>query len=330
MKKSYAHIDLWKLIFAVAVLSIHTSALSGFNAEIRWYASALFTRMGVPFFMITSSFLLGKKIRAQGPEGIKAYRKALLPKLLFWGALALVMNAPIWYLESRSIAETLLTIVQYALFYPKGAMWFLWALIVSSFLLEFFLKHKVPVSVMGVIALALFAFALLCNTYYFVVENTAFSTVVEGYLSACVSARNGVFLFVYMLLGYMLSSERGKERGKGSLRVACIIGFGLLVWEAISLQNVNKLDDSSLFLSYLFLIPAFILLLTRSESPVPHNRELRSLSGVMYYTHPVFSSPLKLFLSGGWMRFSIVLAATLIVWLLTRRSGNKIIKKLLY
>ena len=161
MKKSYAHIDLWKLIFAVAVLSIHTSALSGFNAEIRWYASALFTRMGVPFFMITSSFLLGKKIRAQGPEGIKAYRKALLPKLLCWGALALVMNAPIWYLESRSIAETLLTIVQYALFYPKGAMWFLWALIVSSFLLEFFLKHKVPVSVMGVIALALFAFALL-------------------------------------------------------------------------------------------------------------------------------------------------------------------------
>ena len=93
-------------------------------------------------------------------------------------------------------------------------MWFLWALIVGSYILEFCLKKKVKIPVMCTIAVGLFLFALLCNTYYFIVKDTAFDIVVKQYMRFCISARNGVFLFIYMLIGYIISSNSLMKVGK--------------------------------------------------------------------------------------------------------------------
>lgn len=329
-KKEYAHIDLWKCIFAIAVIMIHTQPYRGCNDGFVWYFSSLFTRLAVPFFMITSSFFLGRKIREKGAGVIKKYRRVLWPKLLFWGILALLMNAVTWYGQSRNMVKTVLLVIQNAIFYPRGAMWFLFALIVSSFILEFLLKKKVPVVAIGMIAAVLFAFALLCNTYFFVVSETGFGTVIKIYLRYCISARNGLFLFIYMFIGYALSSDRMKRIRRGTLILWTVLGYGLLVAEAAFLRNVDRVDDSSLFLSYLILIPAFILLLTTMGTPVSHHQELRSISGVMYYTHPFFNLLLSSIMDPGVFRFVIVLVATVTVWIVTKTSKSKYVRLLLY
>ena len=333
-KKGYDHIDLWKCIFAVAVIMIHTQPYINCGDTFVWYFSALFTRMAVPFFMISSSFFLGRKIREKGIDVISDYRKRLLPKLLIWGCLGLLMNAMRWYLQSKSIGKTLLLVIQSAVFNPKGLMWFILALIISSFILEFMLRRHVPAAAMGGIAAVLFAFALLCNTYYFLVSDTALGKAIDVYLRTCITARNGLFLFVYMFIGYAISSESMKAIRRGALILMVAAGCGLLVAEASLLLHVEKADDASLFLSYLVLIPSFILLLTTIAAPVPHHRALRSLSGVMYYTHPVFALLFNVLLSSmmgaGVLKFVIVLAATVAVWAATKDSKNRFIRKMLY
>ena len=206
-KKEYALVDVFKLIFAIAVVIIHTQLYSKCSDSFIWFLSALFTRLAVPFFMITSSYFLGIKIRENGFDAFKAYRKALWPKFLFWGTLAIILNMIVWYKSSNDYFKTTISVIQQMLFYPKGAMWFVLALIVSSYILEFFLKKKTTVIVMSISALGLYIFALLCNNYYFIIEKKAFGKIIKLYMHYCISARNGVFLFIYMFVGYLISSD---------------------------------------------------------------------------------------------------------------------------
>lgn len=330
IRKSYSQIDLWKFIFGIAVIMIHTSPYKDCSDTFVWYFSALFTRLAVPFFMITSGFFLGRKIRKKGIGVIKEYGKALLPKFFFWGTLALLMNAVSWYNNCRSIEKTLLLVVKNAFFYPQGAMWFILALIISSSFLEFLLKKKVPILAMGIVATVLFAFALLCNTYFFMVEGTIIETVIKFYLRYCISARNGLFLFLYMYIGYVISSDRIKKFKRSKLIFLVVISYTLLAGEATLLHNVRRLDDSSLFVSYLILIPSFILLLTTIDTPIPHNEDLRNISGIMYYTHPVFVLLLAQIVQKSILQFVIVLTATVAVWIITRHNTNKYVRMFLY
>ena len=324
-------VDVFKLIFAIAVVIIHTQLYSKCSDSFIWFLSALFTRLAVPFFMITSSYFLGIKIKEKGFDAFREYRKTLWPKLLFWGTLAIILNAIVWYKTSIDYFKTPLSVIQQILFYPKGAMWFILALIVSSYILEFFLKKKVSVIVVAIIALGLFIFALICNNYFFVIENSALGGIIKQYMHFCISARNGVFLFIYMFIGYTISSGNLMKLDKKTYIIIVVFGYALLLSESMLLHGVTTLDDSSLFISYLILVPGLLLLLLKFDLIIPHHKDMRNLSGVMYYTHPLFNLLLGTYLGmeyGIWI-FLIVLSLTVIVWICTKKGEKTYVKKIL-
>ena len=60
-KKQYWMIDIFKFAFSICVVAIHVHAFEGIPVVYYWVTRAVF-RLGVPFFMVTSSFLLEKKL----------------------------------------------------------------------------------------------------------------------------------------------------------------------------------------------------------------------------------------------------------------------------
>ena len=249
----------------------------------------------------------------------------------FLGGLGLLLNSIVWYRNSVDYYKTTFDVIRQAVFYPKGAMWFVLALIIMSYIHEFFIREKVSQIIMWIIAFGLFCFALFCNTYFFVIEGTSFEKIVIQYLDFCYSARNGLFLYVYMLIGYTMSSDRVMRVRKGALIIIVLLAYGLMVGEAVWLNGSSMKDDASLLLSHIILLPAFVLLLTKIDVPVSHHAELRRISSVMYYTHPVVHFLLSFFaVRNGIMMFVVVCLASVMVYIVTESSKNKCVKAILY
>lgn len=332
MKKSYDVIDFMKLIFAFFVVAIHTELLHGLNPVAKWAITSLFFRIAVPFFMIVSGFFLGIKIRKTGFQCIKQYRKKLYPVFFFYCTISTVLNAVVLYHNSYNLLETIIKSIQNYVFYPKGAMWFILALIVSSFILEYVLRSKVDMRIVLFVSFVLYLFALICNNYYFCIGKTFLSKPVLMYLQICVSARNGVFLFIYMLIGYLISSDQLRNTThKKTVIFTFFASFILLVCEVSFLYDKPSLDDRSLFLSALAVVPSMILTFSYLQTTIKNHLAIRNISTVVYYTHPIFSLLFGVYLGvkDGIFKFTIVSCLSLLIWFVTRSSHNKYVMKFL-
>lgn len=330
MKKTYPVIDLAKFIFAFAVVTLHAKPFVNLSSTVNWYIESFFSRLAVPFFYVSSSFFLSLKIREKGFSVMKPYRLTLLPKLLFWGSLALILMFYPSYQESQSIVKTLLYLAKNAIFYPRGSMWFMLALIVSSIILGFTLRKRIIILPMFVTALILYAFGLICCTYNFVVDGTLVGKIVEKYLWLCISPSNGVCLFIFMLIGYIMSSEKIMQLSKKTTSVMFAIGMLLLIAESTVLCGKSK--QCYYFISHLILIPAMILLMTKSSLVISSHKTLREFSVVLFCSHSFFSRILGDYIgmSYGIFRYIITISLSMIAWFVTRNSKNKTIRKLLY
>jgi len=107
---------------------MHTSLLNQFSEPVYWYVMHLLFRLAVPFFFVASGFFLGKKMLPIADNREKRiavciqYAKKLIPSFLFWSTIGLI-----WYtitlIRSR-VPHIPLKVIQTAIFYPQGAMWF--------------------------------------------------------------------------------------------------------------------------------------------------------------------------------------------------------------
>ncbi len=327
MRKSYDFIDLAKFIFAFCVVGIHTEVLHSLSPILKFSISSLLFRSAVPFFMVSSSFFLGIKIRKDGLHCFVNYRKKLFPIFLLYSTINTILNAVVLYHASHDIKQTIISSLQSFVFYPRGAMWFVLALIIGSFLLEFILKHNINRLLSAIISLFFFSFALLCNNYYFVAKGTVLSGFINSYMEICISARNGVFLFVYMLIGYIISSPSVLNCNKNRLLFVLVLGFISLACEAFTLYDCAYIDDRSLFVSHLIFIPSAILCLTRIEKKIKNHIHLRNISTIIYYTHPIFAILIGTYIgiSDGFVKFFIVSSLSILLWLITKNNKSRLI-----
>lgn len=147
--KNYNSIDVAKLFMAVCVVAIHTDPLYGcangfllnlFNQVISW---------AVPFFFISTGFLIGKHVDLTNDHAAKQIKTSALKMLklyLLWSVIylppAIVERAH----SGKSVAYNLLH-------YAKGLIlngehynsWILWYLLSSFYallLMSFLIKHK--------------------------------------------------------------------------------------------------------------------------------------------------------------------------------------------
>ena len=341
MKKQYYLLDIVKFICCFFVVALHTGFLSEFDSVTGFWIEKSLLRLAVPFYFISSGFLLGKKLNgATDINEVKAilvgYSKRLVIMLVVFEPISILLNGWVELSQGKSFVYIVLSAARYVIFYPKGALWFVQACLVAVWIWYFFRKYNLNRFILPVAGF-LYGFALLCNSYYFLVENTIIGSGVNLLIRITASPRNGVFVgFLMIYLGMCVSKyEKQNRLSKAGLGAAVGISYVLYLVEVYLLSGRATMDDGSLYI----LLPVFSMLLclfcAQFTSEKTNTKQLRNLSTGIYLLH----SPLSYirYLGIYWfsydMRgivgFLLVTTVSVVICLLSYRSKNKTMANLL-
>lgn len=327
-------IDILKLIFALFIVGLHTGVLNFLPEQVEWIITHMLFRLAVPFFICISGVFLGEKVELESDAGIafKNYRRRLLPSFVFWTVVSEVIYF-FQLLSKTNVGGALLRVARSTLFYQRGAMWYIASCIVASWIIEKLIFKKNSIILLWIISICGYLFALVCNTYYFAVEDTLCGNIVDVYLKIFESARNGLFIGVpYLWLGISLARMK---LGKPSLRYAVpifFISYGTLLIEVLFTYGKEIRDDSSLFFSLPFVIFALAIISYNIEikRKLPF-RAIRKLSVGIYYPHRTIENLLNTLIDKGVVLFVSTLSGAFIMHILCSTVWkDKKIRRLLY
>ncbi len=336
MKKQYVGIDIFKFVFAICVVAIHSSVFYSVEVLKNCVYPLLFNA-AVPFFFVVSGFFVSEKIK-KNELNIKKYEYRLFEKLCFFEPISILIFICIQLYIHTPIGSIILDTLKRVLFYPFGALWYIQALMFAVIPLGMFWKRDRYIEPL-VIGVLLYTFALLSNNYYFIAENTGISGVIDKYMDMFVSPRNGLFVApLFLSVGGVFSKYNKRFTIRKTIPVL-FTSVILCVIEILTLNGKNRIDSSSLYVSYLMLIPAYFLISLsdgwgKLVSPSV-SKKLRNLSTSIYLVHspiimcirygsefigmPVNGVPLFI--------FSLV-AITVVLWLLNRIKNKKVVQLL--
>lgn len=330
----YGYIDIFKFIFSICIIAIHTGLLYDTNPTINWYLTHMILRLAVPFFFITSGFFYGRKLlksKSKIDDTTKSYIKRLLYPMIFW----LLISLPFTILNTYdgNIISTFLHIIQKILFYPWGALWYVLALIIAVMILSKFYKNDkfyFPL----LIGFLLYTFALIANSYYFVIiDRLLIKKIVDLYIKIFISSRNGIFVGIfYVSLGVILSKLQKEKKllTKKENIIGLIITYFAYIIEIYIVNHKPILDDSSLFI----FLPIFIFLLVSFLIQLNNNKEyknLRDYSIGFYLMHYPIINIIRIFIPGlnGYKCFLLVLFFSMIICSILFKIKSKFIKKIM-
>lgn len=284
--KTLAGVNLFKFVFAVSIILMHTAVIGNHT-----WTMKLICRLAVPYFFVASGFFLYSKCVSDCDKAVAAYLKRLLLPYVFFSAVWILqmivdesMNGANWNQIAHSV-------VQHILFFPRGALWYVWASMIGVLLLYPFLKRG-GLNAALVLGILFFALGELGNNYYFVacrLKECGVQRIVDEYLRICLTTNNGLFIgFVYLTIGMLL-----KKHFPSFPRYFCWgVAIIALLFYILEIRYVWKQDsrngDEAFYFSQLLLVPAVFLVTAKTPfkwlSPSLSSL-LKNLSTGIYFLH---------------------------------------------
>lgn len=173
-------------------------------------------------------------------------------------------------------------------------MWFVGACIIAAFIIKCLWKNKYREFIIWGIGIIGYAFALCCNTYYFLIEGTIFQKI------------------DYKLV------------------IICIICFLFYLIEVSYTYGKHVADDSALFIMHVFLLPILIALMLKYDiNYTSFIRELRGLSMCIYFTHRCFINIVRPWVKNEIELFCAVLVLSTLVYIIKKLSKVEILDKII-
>ena len=328
--KNYYYIDILKLFFSICVVAIHTKLFLDTNKTLYWYSLHCIERLAVPFFFITSGYFFSEKIhkRQKKQKIVKKTIKRLSILLVFWLLVSLPLQIISLLSRQFTFSQIVVSLLQSILFYPWGSLWYIHALIIAFLLIYPFLKRNRFIFPL-IIGFFLYLFAMVSNTYYFLIQGTWFQNVVDNYLQFFISSRNGLFVgFFYVAIGNCLT--RIKSMPLSTNIFLLLLGMGGLTLETTLIRGKSYIGDHSLFFSLLVLVPA-LFTLAKSKNCNKDSKKIRNLSIGIYVLHKPVLSYLSYFFtfSSSIERFLLVLSISTFLSYLLQKLDNKYINKII-
>lgn len=334
MKKEYAFIDIFKLIFAICILGIHSNICNGYSTTI-WLFCHGICRVGVPFFFCVSGYFFYKSLDKRKNHDIRLVTSRYLKRLFIPYIVWLLLNLPFvlrkYYLDEFDLLSILKKIIKSLIFYPWGTMWYIWALMIAIIIIVLFYKKNKLKNIV-IIGSILYLFALICNTYYFLIEGTIFQSLIDNILNIIESARNGIFEGLYFVsVGMYISklSDEGKISYKKN-NIIFIVSYILLIIEILLTKNYVHRDDHSLFLMFIILIPSLFIFLSQFNLKM-NTIKFRNYSTGIYFSHRFVLASVQFILGmlnitiSNLLLFIIVLSIVLIILTILYKINNKYI-----
>lgn len=283
-------VDIAKLICCIGITIVHCFNFGTWQEGYGWYVMSFCVSIGVAYFFVASGYFLKQNIKKNGQTWsvIKKYCVRLLWPLIFWDIVNVSIEIINIYRNHMNLWQEIRKIIGELLFHPRGAMWYIQALIIGVLLWGWFIEHK-KVGTGIVIGIILYGIGSFANSYNYIIKETTFENLVNGYINIFNTSRNGVFMgFALVGLGIYIA-DKGfhvvKENRKKYI-VLSALAFVMLTCEIIMCKYKGWIDNHSMFYSILILAPMLFLL----ASSVKTERKkfymvARKLSAGIYYSH---------------------------------------------
>jgi len=302
-----ATLDIAKLFFALLVVAIHTEPF-GFSFFLD-KGFGIITRLCVPFFFVTSSYLFflknGKLLK---------YITRIFTLYFAWCLLYLSINF------ASIKAMSLPNMIIHYFWDGHDVLWYLMASIIGC-LITYILSKKIKPTTILLIGVLCLLVGCIKSTYVPLFRRL-FSIDIPDFLGS----RNGLFYgFPYCALGLFIAKQNSANSSK---KPSNYIGFGVcacfLVVESVIFTIIFKTTATILWLSVFPLTYYLFKILNDTNIPLSYNCSLimRKTSTLVYVIHPFFLrvfNNYKYFLYFLLVAVASVIISLLLVWLSNKR-----------
>lgn len=302
-KFQYNNIDLFKIIFAVVVVMIHTTPFIDISESASWYFSNTVANLAVPFFFVTSGFLLFRKLLTCEADNrskiVKKYLMHILRMYMIWCAIWIPWKALHYYNIGHFTALDLLKYIRNIFLVSGGdALWYLPALFASVSTM-YFLKFKLNASTATItgLSLALYTFGCAISSWYGVFEN---SILVNTYYTIFETVDNGILNgMIFVSVGMIIAENENRQSVFYNIS-GFILSLSLLFAESyiVNVSNLNKSGVCNNFLLPVVIFFMFKLILSiKIEGKESMFKTFRDFSTLIYLSHCFIIRTIKLLAS---------------------------------
>lgn len=290
-KSQYNNIDLFKIIFAVIVVMIHSKPFMDISETVNWYFSNTIANLAVPFFFVTSGFLLFGKLAKSEEDcrdiAVKKYLLHILRMYLIWCVIWIPWKALNFYNIGSFTTIDLVKYIRDIIFVSGGdALWYLSALF-SAVSIVYILRYKLKMSKTAILipSLILYAAGCIISSWYGLFEN---KTLIDAYYSIFVSAQNGVLYGMAFVTMGMIIAESKKSLGIIFDAVGFVVLFIVLCLES---YLINKAGLNKAGVCNNIILPATVFFMFRLILNIKINgnenvfRTFRDYSTIIYLCH---------------------------------------------
>lgn len=252
--KSYTGIDIFRLVAALLIITIHTSPLLSYNETADFILTRIIARVAVPFFFMASGFFLmpGYTFHA---ERLKRFLRKTMVVYMFATLVYIPVNIYSGYFHKENLLpEMIKDIIFDGTFYH---LWYLPASMLGAAIAWYFVK-KSGYSGALIITGILYIIGLFGDSYYGIAEKSAF---MKGFYQLVFQVsdytRNGFFFApVFFVLGGMTADEQENISFRKSVWGFTAFFF-LMLCEAMLLRHYGLQRWDSM---YIFLLPCMFFL----------------------------------------------------------------------
>lgn len=310
---SYPLIDIFRIISAVLVVSIHTFPLKDIAPVFDFYLVKGLGRIAVPFFFMTTAyFYFLKPSKERLVKILKQYLVIYIIAIIIYFPLNLYN---LCYLQDNLLFNTIKAIVFDGTFYH---LWYLPATVIGLIIVS--MLHKYVSLTKGlVIVSVLYLIGLGGDSYYGLVNNVPviknFYDIIFGF---CDYTRSGLFMApLFLWLGKWLVSYHGSFKTI-DLAIGLLVSMGLMLIEVSVLMNLGFPRHDAMNL----MLPIVMIFLYLSLFKYTGKRLTlcKSISLLIYILHPwvivlvrIISKVTKVeeLINNGLVHFMAVLVITL-------------------
>lgn len=301
-KRQYNNIDLFKIIFAVVVVMIHTKPFADISETASWYFSNTIANLAVPFFFVASGFLLfGKLINCDSDrrnEYVKKYLLHIVKMYLIWCVIWIPLKALHFYSTGTfTFINCLLYIKDVILVSGGDALWYLPALtiaVVIVYLLKY--RFKMPNIAIIILSFALYTFGCLISSWYGIFTS---ARLIDAYYSIFTTTDNGILYGIMFVSIGMVITENKKETKPYFDILGFLIFFALLIFESNFINksglNFNGVCNNIMLpVTVFFMFRVILNINVKGDERI--YRKLRDYSTIIYLSHCIIIRCIKLVL----------------------------------
>jgi len=325
----YGMINVLRLVFAIAVISIHTMAFKSINEDL-WIATSMgIARLAVPFFFIVSGYFLYNRIGSE-----KESKLTLKKLLILYTSWVLIEIITLFPMVLNSLGAPPILIIERLLFIGiTGSLWYISSLIIAILVISPLLK-KDQIILLLILGFVLYLFGTTGDTYYGLFEKTMMNPLINGYTRVFLMPQIGITeSILFVSLGTLINKYKLNEKVKkaGLLSIISII---LLLIETFALNKTGIAKDANMYLSAIIAAPLIFIWAINSKKYISTkiSKTCREYSLGIYCSHQIIMIWIAMFapmlFTNTMIRFfCTLLISTLIITILRKTKVKKILLK---